>query len=322
LAPDHPQFAAEAGVVGAAHAVAAALKSEGFRAWPLGAREPAARIIGRLRRQKPDLVYNLIEGFGGQAGGEVWITSLLELMRLPYTGCPPAAQSLCLHKGRAKALLIGSGLPGPAGRVLGPDDPLPDLPPPFLVKPAAQDASLGIDQSSVITDRTALSAQIERVRAAHGPEVLVEAYLPGPEYNVGVIALPAPQALPVAEVLFDPEAGRWPILTYAAKWAVGSAEDLSSPVRCPAEIDASLSDRLQHLAVSAFRATGCRDYARVDFRLDTHGEPAILEVNPNPDLDPTAGLARALRAAGMDYGSTLAELARQALARGGRAGSV
>jgi D-alanine-D-alanine ligase len=89
-------------------------------------------------------------------------------------------------------------------------------------------------------------------------------------------------------------------------------------VRCPAEIDASLAAELSRLAVAAFRATGCRDYARVDFRLDAQGAPMILEVNPNPDLDPSAGVARAMRVAGQDYAETLAALVRQALARGSR----
>src|SRR6185437_7129293 len=91
---------------------------------------------------------------------------------------------------------------------------------------------------------------------------------------------------------YRPEPGAWPILTYHAKWAQGSAEDRASPICCPAEIDRSLAARLGGLAVAAFRAAGCRDYARVDLRLDARGEPMILEVNPNPDVGPRAGWAR------------------------------
>jgi D-alanine-D-alanine ligase len=133
-----------------------------------------------------------------------------------------------------------------------------------------------------------------------------------------VLALPDPQPLSVAEVAYADRPGLWPILTYEAKWAIGSEEDLASPIRCPAEIDPGLAERLGALAISAFRATGCRDYARVDFRLDRTGEPMILEVNPNPDLGPSAGWARALRASGREYGRTLVSLTEQALARGTR----
>jgi D-alanine-D-alanine ligase len=153
------------------------------------------------------------------------------------------------------------------------------------------------------------------IRNLFGERVLVEAYWPGRQCNVGVLALPDPEALPVAEVVFRPRDGSWPILTYAAKWSAGSLEDRASPVRCPARIEPALAERLGRLAVSSFRATGCRDYARVDLRLDARGEPMILEVNPNPDVGPDAGWARALRASGRAYAATLAALTRQAFGR-------
>jgi D-alanine-D-alanine ligase len=318
LTRDHPDAIAEAGVVATARAIARALKDHQFKSFPLAARPPVARLVRSLARKRPDVVFNLIEGFGGKSGGEARITSLLELLGLPYTGCPPLAQAIGREKGRAKALLFGSGLPTAPFWVVGPGGALP-LDPwngPVIVKPEAEDASLGIDQSSVIADPKGLARQVERVRAAYGPRVLIEAYLPGPEFNVGVLALPEPVALPVAEIVFDGPAGHWPILTYASKWHAGSAEDLGSTPRCPALIDPELAERLRTLAVLAFRATACRDYARVDFRLDAQGTPMILEVNPNPDLDPGAGWARALDVAGRDWAATLAALTRQALERG------
>jgi D-alanine-D-alanine ligase len=101
---------------------------------------------------------------------------------------------------------------------------------------------------------------------------------------------------------------------------LGSAADLASPIRCPARIDAELGRTLGELAVEAFEVTGCRDYARVDFRLDGEGRPMILEVNPNPDIGPTAGWARALREAGREYEETIVALALQAIARGASRG--
>ena len=318
LPPDHPDYASEADVVAVAQAIAEALNGHGFAAEPTPAAPPIGSLVALLESTRPDLVFNLIEGFGGHSGGEAYLTGLLELLGLPYTGCPPEAQALCRQKGRAKALLAGFGLPTAPFAVLGPgEDTLPArLSFPVVVKPEAEDGSLGIDQGSVVGDDAALRVRVDRVRSAYGPRVLIEAYLPGPEFNVGVLGLPLPEALPVAEIAFAPAPGQWPILTYAAKWAAGSAEDVASPVRCPATIDARLADRLASLAVAAFDATGCRDVARVDFRLDAAGEPMILEVNPNPDLGPTAGWARSLRASGRDYGETLAALARQGIARG------
>ncbi len=318
LPPDHPDAASESGVIAAARAISRSLKARGFKAWPLRARPWVSRLVRSLKRQRPDVVFNLIEGFGGQSGGEAWVTSLLQMMNLPYTGCPPEAQGLCRHKGRTKALLRGAGLPTAPFQIVRKDESpsFDQWNGPVIVKPESEDASLGIDQDSVVTGASNIADRVSRVLQSHGPTALVETYLPGPEYNVGVLAIPEPAALPVAEVVFNVPTGLWPILTYNAKWATGSAEDLASPVRCPAQVEPSLATRLGELAIEAFRVTGCRDYARVDFRLDAQGEPMILEVNPNPDLDPSAGLARAIRASGRDFDQTLEALVRQAQQRG------
>ena len=197
--------------------------------------------------------------------------------------------------------------------VIEPEDPIPDWngPQAVIVKPDAEDASLGIDQQSVAADGAAMAEQVARVRANYGGRVLIEAYRPGPEFNLGLLALTEPEPLPIAEVVFQSVPGAWPILTYESKWVSGSPADLASPIRCPARIDPKLAESLGRLAVAAFRATGCRDYARVDFRLDASGEPMILEVNPNPDLGRSAGWARAASVSGRDYAATLAALVKQ-----------
>jgi len=201
---------------------------------------------------------------------------------------------------RTKALLRGLGLPATPSLLIAPGEPVtrPWWSGPSIVKPDAEDASLGIDQKSVVVESSNLHDRVVQVRLAFGGSVLIEPYLPGAEFNVGVIEAPEPLALPVAQVMFAPKSGQWPILTYAAKWDEGSEEDLASPVVCPAPIADELARTLRRIALEAFRATGCRDYARVDFRLDASGEPSILEVNPNPDLSPGAGFARAAKVSG------------------------
>jgi D-alanine-D-alanine ligase len=320
LLPEHPDAVSEADVVAVARAVVSTLNAGGFDAHLTPAAPPVGELIRSLSDSRPDVVFNLIEGFGGHSGGEAHVTGLLELLDLPYTGCPPEAQALCHGKAATKALLLGSGLPTAPFVVLEPGDAVAKLPwaGPSIVKPEAEDASLGIDQGSVVSTPEALATRVARVRELYGPRVLVEAYLQGPELNVGLLALPEPEALAVAEVVYQMPPGAWPIVTYNSKWHEGSAEDLSALPRCPAVIDAAPAEQVSRLAVSAFRATGCRDYARVDIRLDSRGAPMILEVNPNPDLGPSAGWARALRASGRNYEATLIALARQALERGSR----
>jgi len=319
LPSSHPHYDSEADVVTVAKTVVEALERGGFEAWEQPAAPPLAELIAELAGTAPDLVFNLIEGFAGASGGEAQITGLLELLGLPFTGCPSAAQGLCHQKGQTKALLRGHGLPtAPFVVVTGGDWSMPGFAGPYFVKPDAEDASLGIDQGSVISVLSEVRDRVHQIQAAHGPDVMIEAYLPGPEFNVGVLALPSPKALPIAEVVYTTRGDEWPILTYEAKWAMGSAADLASLARCPAQMDRELAAHLRTLAVSAFRLTGCRDYARVDFRLDAMGQPLILEVNPNPDLGPSAGWARALGESGQDYEATLVALARQAHSRGVR----
>jgi D-alanine-D-alanine ligase len=316
---DDPRFASEADVVEVAREIANKLASANLQVTMLPATPPLGALVSALENEPPDAVFNLIEGYAGRSAGEAWITGLLDLLAIPYTGCPPEAQSLCHSKSRTKALLTGSGLPTAPMLVHSTCDfPSPPFEGPYFVKPDAEDASLGIDQASVVTNRAGLGARVEHLQKTFGRDVLIESYLPGGEFNVGVLALPEPLPLAVAEVLHSPSPGHWPILTYNAKWAIGSAEDLDSPIRCPAEIHPDFAARLGRLAISAYRTTGCRDYARVDFRLNSEGEPMILEVNPNPDLGPTAGWARALRASGRDYSETLVALVEQAIARGPR----
>jgi D-alanine-D-alanine ligase len=318
LPPGHADAASEADVVDVARVVAEALREHGFAPSLLAAAPPVSSLVEALERQAPDVVFNLIEGFGGSSALATHATGLLELMGLAYTGSPVEALALCVSKTRAKAFLKGAGLPVAPGRVVAPGERVEpwEWEGPALVKPDAEDGSLGIDQGSVVADVEGARQRVARIHHDYAGPALVEAYLPGREFNVGVLGLPELVALPVAEVVYRTGQGGWPILTYDAKWSAGSLEDRASPVQCPAEVEPGLARRLGGLAVEAARATGCRDYARVDLRLDARGEPVILEVNPNPDIGPTAGWARALRVSGREYGRTVASLARQAMERG------
>ncbi|MCG3119841.1 MAG: D-alanine--D-alanine ligase A [bacterium] len=150
----------------------------------------------------------------------------------------------------------------------------------------------------------------------HQPAI-VEEYIDGRELNVSVLGDQIPVALPISEVLLDIPDHLPKICTYNAKWVAGSEDyNWTAGAQCPALLDAELTRQIQNLAVSAFRAMGCRDYARVDFRLSPENEPYILEVNPNPDISPEAGLARSARASGRSYTQLIGEVVSLALQRG------
>lgn len=259
--------------------------------------------------RRADLVYNLCEGIHGVAQWEDHVAAALEMAGVPFTGTGSWTMATCRRKPVANAILATAGLPVPrwlvaTGRV--PDD----FPLPAIVKPAAEDASAGLDRASVCTDRKQLRQKLAAATEQFD-EVLVQQYIAGREFNVGFVG---DRTLPVAEIDFTgmPE-GSWPILTYAAKWHAGSAEDLGSVPVCPAQISQRLADRLTRIAEAAWRTMQGKGYGRVDLRVDEQGHPWILEVNPNPDLTDSAGLSRMGRAVGWEYPELVRRIAEVAL---------
>src|SRR5438876_1048756 len=179
-----------------------------------------------------------------------------------------------------------------------------------------QDASVGLDQGSVVIDQSSLEKRVSLLLEQYGAPVLIERFIPGREFNVGVVEIPALRSLPVAEIDFsEKDFGPWHIVTYDGKWRPGSPDDIATPPKCPANIVPELSRQIQEMALAAFRLLGCRDYARVDFRVSPAGQPFILEVNPNPDFHPTCGFARGLAAAGLHHSQFAIDLVHAALAR-------
>lgn len=288
--------------------------------------EAVARIFGDMGHQvqkvavrhdqrwltscrRADLVFNLCEGVHGVAMWEDHVVAALEFVGVPFTGAGSWTVAACRRKGVANALLAHAGLPIPEfvvahGRI--PDE----FPLPAIVKPAAEDASAGLDRASVVTDRKGLRARVAAMTEQFD-EVLVQRYIAGREFNIGFVG---DRTLPIAEIDFStmPE-GSWPILTYAAKWHSGSAEDLGSVPVCPAAIPERLAARLGRIAEAAWHAMQGKGYGRVDMRVDEEGRPWVLEVNPNPDLTDEAGLSRMGRAAGWDYAELVRRIAEAAL---------
>lgn len=310
---------AVAGAAAQAAHVAAALSRAGFAAVLGPSGRSIAGLAQRLETEPPALVFNLCEAFRGESRLEAAIAALLEASGVPYTGNPPLALALCQDKALAKRALAGAGLPVARSAVLrDPEDPLPpDLAPPLFVKTRFEDASHGISPASVCPSVEAARARAAHLRRVYRQDVLVEEFLPGREFNIGVLF--ESEVLPLAEIDWKLPPGAPRVVTYEAKWVESSPYYGGTPVKCPAEdVPGPLAARLRDIAAAAFRTLGCRDYARVDIRLDGAGEPRILEVNPNPDLSPDAGLARAAARGGIPYDDLIVRIARAALARHGR----
>jgi D-alanine-D-alanine ligase len=272
------------------------------------------------RAARADLVFNLCESIGGVARYEDCVVGALELLGVPFSGCRFTAITGCHRKHQANALLQMAGVPVPTF-LLAQGNQLPaDVPLPAIVKPNGEDASVGIDGGAVCTTRKALRDRVARMLEQFN-EVLVQAYVPGREFNVGFVGS---QMLPVSEISFArmPE-GSWPIVSYAAKWVPGSPEDEGTQPVCPARIPGPLARRIGAVARRAWEAlAGSEGYGRVDLRLDDAGQVWVLEVNPCPDISRDAGLARMARAHGWAYEELLLRIVDEALGRAQRAAAA
>jgi len=316
LQAGHPDYESEHEVLHTVEFVAGTLTAAGFGVTRLGVSTDAAALLHTLREQRPDVVFNLFEGSADHGSTEAYVAGLLDWAGVPFTGSPCHTLGLARSKHLTKYLFQGAGLPTPAFLVVD-ELPMPDCPLgwPVIVKPAQQDASIGLDQGSVVTDQERLHDRVSSLLRSYGPPVLVEEFIRGRELNVALVETPDLRMLPISEVLFvDKDPSYWPIVTYDAKWKPGSRDYEATPARYPADVSPKLAERLGELAQRAFHLLGCRHYARVDFRVPPSGKPYLLEVNPNPDFNPTAGFAGGLRSAGLTHEQFTVDLVRAALA--------
>jgi D-alanine-D-alanine ligase len=324
LPAGHPEAASEHDILDTVADTVKVLAAAGFDVRQLAIDFDPRPLLDELRDRRPDAVFNLFEGVGTQTGSEASVAAFLEWLNVPFTGCLSLSLALGRDKIRTKHLLAAAGLSTP-GYVVIEQTPVPGWAGrwPAIVKPALHDASIGIEQASVVTDQGQLSARVGYVLATYGPPVLVEEFVVGREFHVNVIedgpgVSDRPVVvLPLAEIAFrEPAPGRWPVYTFTAKWDEESDEYKESPLVAPVGLPPDLTARLTDLAASAFRLLGCRDYARLDVRMDSDGDFRILEVNPNPYLNSLA-LVKGLEAVGRTHEQFLVELTLNAIARGG-----
>jgi D-alanine-D-alanine ligase len=313
----HPDFESEHEILYTVEVVSQYLAQAGLEVSCQGVSHDPGELLACLRSQPVDVVFNLFEGTADHGNTEAYVAGVLQWLDIPFTGSPAQTLSLARSKHLTKYTFRGASLPTPEFFVVD-QLPVPECPLdwPVIVKPALEDASVGLDQGSVVTDQLHLEQRVEYLLETYGPPVLVEQFIDGREFNVGLVDIPELRVLPLHEILFvEKRPGYWPIVTYDAKWRPDSVDYRATPPRYPAEVSPRLAERLGELAKQAFRLLGCRDYARVDFRVRPTGKPYLLEVNPNPDYGPTAGFASSLEPAGLTHAQFTVQLVQAALAR-------
>ncbi len=273
------------------------------------------------RRLRPDLVFNIAEGLHG-ASREAQIPAMLDMLGIPYTGSDPLTLGLCLDKRRTKEILAHNDIASPAFNVV---NSLAEVPArlryPLIVKPILEGSSKGVTDKALVHNRHELVRQLEWVLNSYHQPALIEEFLPGREFTVALIGNgDRLRVLPIVEINFDTlPAGVQPIYSYEAKWLWDQEQDPLQIFTCPAALEPLLRLQIEELCKSAFRALDCRDWCRIDVRLDSQGRPHIIELNPLPGILPrpeqNSCFPKAARAAGLSYEETILAVVDAACAR-------
>jgi D-alanine-D-alanine ligase len=275
--------------------------------------EANSELPSRLMESKVDLVFNIAEGLSGR-NREAQVPALCELCGIPYTGSDAATLALALDKALAKRLLRQHGILTPAFQVMtsGREKLSQALRYPLIIKPIAEGSSKGIGARCVVDDEPALRRVVKELIDRYKQPALVEEYISGREFTVGLLGDRRPRMLPPMEVLFKDQSNKRPVYDYEVK------QDWPKYVhyQCPAKLTAQQYKAVERAARETFQALDCRDVGRVDLRMDAAGNVYVLELNPLPGLTPeNSDLVLIAKGAAMDYRSLIAEILAGGLKR-------
>jgi D-alanine-D-alanine ligase len=295
-----------------------ALREEGFDAFSFNLQDRFENLVNILEERKPDVVFNLVESFTDSSLQEITVAGVYEMLRIPYTGSTPLTLGICQRKGLTKQILLANGIRTPRFKLISGKNRSNryGLHYPLIVKPAREDGSLGVESESVVSNLKELKQRLEYILNEFHQPGLVEEFIDGRELSISILGAEEPVILPVSEVDFSGMPDSYNnIMTYQAKWdPTHETYHRTIPI-CPAHLSKRIERRVKEIALKAYQIIGCRDYARVDIRLDRKDRPFVLEVNPNPHLAEGMGLMRSAEAHGLSFGETLRKIVEFALAR-------
>jgi len=301
--------------------IAKRLKKLGFDAYTLNLKDDLFVLLNELDKNKPDVIFNFVEIYKDRPRLEMNMVGLYELLGIPYTGAPALTLANCQNKFLTKKLLNYHGINTAKFNLYTefPDQLKLQGKFPLIVKPAYEDASVGIENESIVKNAEALKNRMEYVFKHFNQPALVEEFVEGREFNVSVVGDLRPKVLPISEIDFSKMPDHLHnIVSYQAKWDPHHESYHKTIPICPAKIPMRLEKKLKETALKAFKVMGTRDYARVDMRVNSDEEVFVLEVNPNPDLTEGAGFMRSASYAGMSYGMALKKIVMLAYERGKR----
>ena len=275
----------------------------------------------QLINLKPNIVFNIAEGLYGESR-ESQIPAMLEMLRIPYTGSGPLTLAISLNKSLTHQLLLVNGVSTPPFHVFTNANEVTNrtLEFPLVVKPLAEGSGKGIRSSSLVKDQQSLKRQVAWVIQTYNQPAIVEQFLSGREFTVGLLGNDEPIVLPIVEITFNNlPRGSSSLYSYEAKWIWDVPEKPLNLFKCPADIPEKLESEITRVAVKTFKVLNCRDVCRIDLRLDDNGQPNVLDVNPLPGMIPNPDahscLPEAALAAGYTYDQLVCTILNQALKR-------
>jgi len=297
--------------------VSDALTSSGHEVIRVVANETVFQKLLDLKNST-DIVFNLAEeGYLEDIHTEPHMAALLEMLGFKFTGSNYLCLANCLDKARAKQLFVVNGLSTPKfmifNKEITDEVKVTGLRFPLIVKPGKSDGSIGIRRNSVVEDIPSLVLRVNEVIQTYEQPALVEEFIDGREINVGILGNKRLTVLPMSEIIFNLSPDERNFLPYEAKWMTRTKYYKGTVPQCPAEIEPGLKAEIEELARKAYILMGVRGYGRVDFRIDSHNKPYILEVNPNPDISRDAGLARMIQAHDMTYEELIEKIVKMGI---------
>ena len=313
-----PDFTGNPEVPTTEHHVAGALRCLRHSVSILAVADDIAVIVQSLTEDKPDIVFNLTEQFAGDRRLDTNITSLLEMLGVPFTGTGPTGLLLCRDKRLCKQLLSLHKIRVPAFVSLPLNRAIrvpKSMRYPLVVKPAFEDSSEGISNASLVTDENALRERTQFVHQRWEQPVIAEEYIEGRELYVSIIGNKKLALLPIRECLFDSNGNEGPILaTYRVKWNEQYRKKWNIKFGF-ANLEPPIVKKIQHVCKKVFRILQLRDYGRIDLRLTPDNKLVILEANPNPDIAYGEEVAEAAERAGIHYENLIDHILHLAVRR-------
>lgn len=275
----------------------------------------------KLKNSKLDFVFNFSEGLHGNSR-ESQIPAMLEMLQIPYTGSNVLTLSIALNKARTKEILRLYDIPTPNFQLFrSKDEPISkNLHFPLFVKPNAEGSSKGITGKSLVNNEKELRERIDFMIKNYHQPALVEEFLDGKEFTVSILGNEPPRVMPIVEVIFDNLPDGVPKFDcYEVKWIFDSPNSDFETVVCPARIDKKLENQIKKIALNVFKVLDCKDFCRIDMRLDKNNVPNVLEVNPIAGLIPNpkenSRFPKACYTAGMTFNEIILSILNAAIKR-------